>query len=97
VIEVAKAYPDAYVLGLDISAIQPESRPLNCVFKSLFDYKLPWLIGEGQWDIIHMQMGCDSVIDWLNLFFDYLCCGAWPEQLEIDFEPRCNSRLLKGT
>lgn len=99
-IEVAKAYPDAYVLGLDISSIQPESIPLNCVFKAPYDYELPWLIGEGQWDIIHMRMGCGSVMNWPNLYkriFDHLRGGAWFEQLEIDFEPRCNSRSLKGT
>lgn len=99
-IELANAYPDAYVLGLDISAIQPESIPLNCVFKAPFDYELPWLIGEGQWDIIHMRMGCGSVMDWPNLYgriFNHLRCGAWFEQLEIDFEPRCNSRSLEGT
>jgi SAM-dependent methyltransferase len=99
-IELAKAYPDAYVLGLDISAIQPESIPLNCVFKAPFNYELPWLISEGQWDIIHMRMGCGSVMDWPNLYrriFTHLRCGAWFEQLEINFEPCCNSRSLKGT
>jgi hypothetical protein len=99
-IELAKAYPDAYVLGLDISAIQPGSILINCVFRAPFDYELPWLIGEGQWDIIHMRMGCGSVVDWPNLYkriFDHLRCGAWFEQLEIDFEPQCNSQSLKGT
>lgn len=99
-IELAKSYPDAYVLGLDISPIQPEAIPLNCVFKAPFDYELPWLIGEGQWDVIHMRMGCGSVVDWPHLYeriFDHLHCGAWFEQLEIDFEPRCNSGSLEGT
>lgn len=95
-IEMARVYPNAYVLGLDISAIQPKFTPPNCVFKAPFDYELPWLMGEGQWDVIHMQMGCGSVTNWPNLYkkiFDHLRCGAWFEQLEINFEPRCNDRL----
>lgn len=39
-------------------------------------------------------------MDWPNLYrriFIHLGCGAWFEQLEIDFEPRCNSRSLEGT
>jgi hypothetical protein len=41
VIKLVKDYPDAYVLGLDILAIQPESIPLNYIFKALFNYELP--------------------------------------------------------
>lgn len=94
-IEMAKVYPNAYVLGFDISAIQPDLCPPNCVFKAPFDYELPWLIGEGQWDVIHMRMGCSSVTNWPGLYrkiFDHLRCGGWFEQVEVNFEPQRNYR-----
>ncbi|KAL5365881.1 S-adenosyl-L-methionine-dependent methyltransferase [Aspergillus floccosus] len=95
--EIAKAYPNAYVLGVDISAIQPGFHPKNCVFRVPFNYEYPWLVGEGQWDVIHMRMGCGSVSDWPRLYtriLDHLRCDAWFEQLEVNFEPRCNDRPL---
>ncbi|KAL5365107.1 S-adenosyl-L-methionine-dependent methyltransferase [Aspergillus floccosus] len=97
-IEIAKAYPSAYVLGVDVSAIQPDSPPPNCVFRVPFDYERPWLMGEGKWDVIHMRMGCGSVTNWPRLYkriYDHLHRGAWFEQLEIIFEPRCFGRRLK--
>ncbi|PKX91393.1 uncharacterized protein P174DRAFT_373726, partial [Aspergillus novofumigatus IBT 16806] len=86
-IEMEKAYPNAYVLGVDMSAIQPHFRPLNCVFEVPFDHELPWLIGEGRWDVIHMQIECGSI-----RIFGHLRCDIWFEQLEVNFEPRCNDR-----
>lgn len=40
-----------------------------------------------------MGMGCGSVANWPGLYariFDHLRCDAWFEQLEVNFEPRCN-------
>lgn len=96
-IEMAKLYPSAYVLGVDVSAIQPDTPPSNCVFRVPFDYELPWLMGEGKWDVIHMRMGCGSVTNWPRLYkriYEHLHRGAWFEQLEISFEPRCFGRPL---
>ncbi|KAH8424211.1 class I SAM-dependent methyltransferase [Aspergillus melleus] len=96
-IELAKAYPRAYVLGVDLSALQPESPPPNCHFRVPFDYECPWLLGEGKWDVIHMRMGYGSVTNWPSLYkriYDHLNCGAWFEQLEVIFEPRCCGRPL---
>ncbi|KAE8334975.1 hypothetical protein BDV24DRAFT_15471 [Aspergillus arachidicola] len=39
-IELANAYPDTYIFGVDISAIQPLSIPLNSVFRAPSDYKV---------------------------------------------------------
>ncbi|KAF9882662.1 hypothetical protein FE257_005664 [Aspergillus nanangensis] len=99
-IEVAKAYPNAYVLGVDISMIQPVYRPENCFFRSPFNYELPWLLGEGKWDVVRLQIGCGSIVDWPGLYqrvFSHLLPGAWLEQIEIDFKPRCYNRSLDGT
>lgn len=98
--ETAKAYPFSTVLGVDICAIQPKERPPNCIFKVPVDYEKPWLIGEPQWDVIHLRMGSGSAANWPQLYeriFDHLYHGAWFEQWEIDFEPRCKNYSLQDT
>ncbi|PWY95762.1 hypothetical protein BO94DRAFT_600357 [Aspergillus sclerotioniger CBS 115572] len=39
VIEMAEAYLNTYVLGVDISVIQPDFHPPNCAFVVSFDYE----------------------------------------------------------
>ncbi|PLB35294.1 class I SAM-dependent methyltransferase [Aspergillus candidus] len=98
-IEVAQKYPDAFVAGVDLAPIQPPNRPNNCEFYAPFDFEAPWAMGEDSWDLIHLQMGCGSVLGWPNLYqkiFAHLRPGAWFEQVEIDFEPRCDDRSLDG-
>ncbi|KAJ5578485.1 Secondary metabolism regulator laeA [Penicillium hispanicum] len=98
-IEVANKYPDSFVVGVDLAPIQPANHPKNCDFYSPFDFESPWTMGEDSWDLIHMQMGSGSVTSWPSLYrriFSHLRPGAWFEQVEIDFEPRCDDRSLSG-
>lgn len=98
-IEVAKKYPDSFVVGVDLAPIQPQNYPKNCDFYAPFDFESPWAMGEDSWDLIHMQMGSGSVASWSSLYrriFSHLRPGAWFEQVEIDFEPRCDDRSLSG-
>ncbi|KAJ5331680.1 Secondary metabolism regulator laeA [Penicillium atrosanguineum] len=98
-IEVANKYPDSFVVGIDLAPIQPQNRPKNCDFYAPFDFESPWAMGEDSWDLIHMQMGSGSVMSWPSLYkrvFAHLRPGAWFEQVEIDFEPRCDDRSLGG-
>ncbi|RAL16659.1 class I SAM-dependent methyltransferase [Aspergillus homomorphus CBS 101889] len=97
-IDVAHKYPDATVVGVDLAPIQPPNHPRNCEFYAPFDFEAPWAMGEDHWDLIHLQMGCGSVVGWPNLYrkiFAHLKPGCWFEQVEIDFEPRCNNRPLE--
>ncbi|PGH28156.1 hypothetical protein AJ80_00046 [Polytolypa hystricis UAMH7299] len=91
-IDMARLYPNAYVLGIDLSPIQPQNRPDNCDFQAPRDFESPWLLGEDSWDLIHLQMGCGSVASWPNLYrkvFQHLRPGTgYFEQVEIDLEPR---------
>ncbi|KAL5359325.1 S-adenosyl-L-methionine-dependent methyltransferase [Aspergillus floccosus] len=99
-IEVAKAYPKAFVVGADICAIQPGLHPSNCLFVTPFDFELPWLIGEHEWDVINLRMGCGSVVNWPMLYqriFGHLRVGGWFQQLEINFEPCYSSQSLEET
>ncbi|EEQ27548.1 methyltransferase [Microsporum canis CBS 113480] len=90
-IDIAKKYPHAYVLGIDLAPMQPSNRPPNCEFQSPRDFESPWLLGENSWDFIHLQMGCGSVSNWPNLYnkvYAHLKPGTgYFEQVEIDFEP----------
>lgn len=98
-IEVAVKYPDSFVVGVDLAPIQPQNHPLNCDFYAPFDFESPWAMGEDSWDLIHMQMGSGSVSSWPSLYrrvFSHLRPGAWFEQVEIDFEPRCDDRSLSN-
>ncbi|KAG2418584.1 hypothetical protein HFD88_001685 [Aspergillus terreus] len=99
-IEVAKAYPKAFVVGADISAIQPGLHPSNCLFVTPFDFELPWLLGEHEWDVINLRMGCGSVVNWPMLYqriFSHLRIGGWFQQLEINFEPCYSSQSPEET
>ncbi|KAJ5753243.1 Secondary metabolism regulator laeA [Penicillium odoratum] len=98
-IEVANKYPDSFVVGTDLAPIQPTNRPKNVDFHAPFDFEGPWAMGEDSWDLIHLQMGAGSVQSWPNLYqriFAHLRPGAWFEQVEIDFEPRCDDRSMNG-
>ncbi|KAL2828133.1 S-adenosyl-L-methionine-dependent methyltransferase [Aspergillus pseudoustus] len=98
-IEVANKYPNAEVTGVDLAPIQPPNHPKNCQFYAPIDFESPFALGEESWDLIHLQMGCGSVLGWPNLYrriFNHLNPDAWFEQVEIDFEPRCDDRSLEG-
>lgn len=99
-IDVAHRYPESFVLGVDLAPVQPRNSPRNCDFYAPFDFESPWALGENYWDLIRMQMGCGSVANWPSIYrrvFDHLRPGAWFEQVEIDFEPRCDDSPLEGT
>ncbi|PWY92013.1 S-adenosyl-L-methionine-dependent methyltransferase [Aspergillus heteromorphus CBS 117.55] len=98
-IDVAHKYPNAFVAGVDLAPIQPSNHPPNCQFYAPFDYESNWALGEDSWDLIHLQMGSGSVVRWPTLYkkvLAHLRPGAWFEQVEIDFEPRCDDRSLDG-
>ncbi|EAS32223.3 methyltransferase LaeA [Coccidioides immitis RS] len=96
--DMARAYPQAQVLGVDLAPIQPSNPPSNCTFYSPRDYESPWLLGEDSWDFIHLQMGCGSVTDWKNVYqkiIAHLRPGTgYFEQVEIDFEMRTDGFTL---
>lgn len=96
--EMAQKYPNAYILGIDLAAIQPPNRPPNCDFHAPRDFESPWALGEDSWDLINLRMGCGSVSSWPSLYrkaFAHLRPGTgYFEQTEIDFKPRCDNAEL---
>ncbi|ODH53282.1 hypothetical protein GX48_00478 [Paracoccidioides brasiliensis] len=96
-LDMAAQYPHAYVLGIDLTAMQPREHPPNCNFLAPRDFESPWSFGEEPWDMIHLQMGCGSVSNWPSLYqkvIQHLRPGTgYFEQVEVDFEPRCHDEL----
>ncbi|KAI9893852.1 MAG: hypothetical protein M1814_005405 [Vezdaea aestivalis] len=91
--DMAEKYPNSWIVGLDLSNIQPERIPRNVRFR-IQDYEGPWTFGEGSKDLIHLRMGAGSVSSWPELYqkvFDHLKPGSgYFEQVEIDYNPKCS-------
>ncbi|KAK2768328.1 hypothetical protein FQN54_000181 [Arachnomyces sp. PD_36] len=95
--DMAKLYKDAYVVGIDLAAIQPRNHPPNCDFYAPCDFESSWTLGEDSWDYIHLRMGCGSISNWPTLYRKVLAHlrpgTGWFEWVEVDFEPRCDGQL----
>ncbi|RDH30840.1 S-adenosyl-L-methionine-dependent methyltransferase [Aspergillus welwitschiae] len=90
-IDIAQQLPSAFVVGVDLAPIQPPNKPENCIFRAPFDLESTWTLGENEWDVIYLRMGCGDISDWQGLYrkvYAHLCDGGWLEQIEIDFTPR---------
>ena len=97
-LDMAQRYKNTEFVGVDLAAMGPASLLQNVELRWPCDYECPWLFGEYQWDLIHLQMGFGSVANWPNLYqkvIRHLRPGVgWFEQVEIDLEPRCDDGTL---
>ncbi|KAJ1710676.1 putative SAM domain methyltransferase [Aspergillus flavus] len=76
-------YPEAQVIGTDLSPIQPSWVPPNCVFE-IDDFELPWNFTQ-PFDFIHARSVEGSVKDFPHLFrqaHQSLVPGGWFEMME---------------
>ncbi|GFF57622.1 LaeA-like regulator of secondary metabolism, putative [Aspergillus udagawae] len=75
--------------------------PHNCRFHAPFDFEFPWKkLGEESWDVIRLQVCGGSVVNWPSLYrrvIAHLRPDAWFEQVDIDFEPKCEDRTVGGS
>jgi SAM-dependent methyltransferase len=96
-IEVADLYPNAIVIGLDISPIQPTWVPPNCKFW-LENANETWDF-EAKFDLVHCRQ-MHMALDEKHLFWqshEALKPGGWLEISEIALPLRCQDKTLKGT
>ncbi|GFG21095.1 LaeA-like regulator of secondary metabolism, putative [Aspergillus udagawae] len=57
-------------------------------------------LGEESWDVIRLQVCGGSVVNWPSLYrrvIAHLRPDAWFEQVDIDFEPKCEDRTVGGS
>jgi trans-aconitate methyltransferase len=86
-IDFADEFPSAFVIGTDLSPIQPTSVPVNCKFY-VDDFESEWTFGpEEKFDFIHGRSLGGTVANYDLLFqriFDNLNPGAWVEMQEFE-------------
>ncbi|CCE32996.1 uncharacterized protein CPUR_06919 [Claviceps purpurea 20.1] len=93
-IEFADRFPNASVIGTDISPCQPQWVPPNLRFE-IDDATLEWTWDADHFDFIHIRYVVGGIQDWTALFKEaYRCCapGGWVESVEIDLDFRSDDR-----
>ncbi|KAF4807777.1 Secondary metabolism regulator LAE1 [Colletotrichum siamense] len=93
--EYADSYPEATVLGVDLSPIQPGVVPPNCYFEA-DDVEQEWEY-EGPFDFIFMRAMVGSFRDWPSILakaFDNLEPGGYVEIQDNEFPVRCDDNTM---
>lgn len=83
-IETADKYPQAQVTGTDLSPIQPDLVPPNCVFE-VDDATLEWTWDDDHFDFIHIREMFGSVSNWDSFSREAFRCtkpGGYVEIVE---------------
>ncbi|EQB54760.1 hypothetical protein CGLO_05365 [Colletotrichum gloeosporioides Cg-14] len=95
-IEFGDEHPEAEVLGIDLSAIQPDFAPPNVKFE-IDDIEEPWTFSQ-PFDYIHSRMMTSSLSDWrvyLQRCYDGLAPGGYFEMNEMDYPTSDDGTLRK--
>ncbi|KAB5516968.1 S-adenosyl-L-methionine-dependent methyltransferase [Coniochaeta sp. 2T2.1] len=91
-IDMGDEYPEAEVVGIDLSPIQPNWLPPNVRFM-VDDAEAPWLFGSDTFDLVHARFVCMAIKDWprlLNRAYDAIKPGGWIELQELRFVVQCD-------
>ncbi|KAM0237044.1 hypothetical protein ACHAP5_009142 [Fusarium lateritium] len=95
-IEFADRYPNAEIIGTDLSPCQPEWVPPNVRFE-IDDAVMEWTWEPNEFDFIHIRYIFGAIKDWTALFREaYRCCapGGWVQSAEADVEFRCDDGTI---
>ncbi|QSZ36467.1 hypothetical protein DSL72_006346 [Monilinia vaccinii-corymbosi] len=96
--DFADEYPQATVLGIDLSPIQPMFIPPNAMFQ-VDDLEEEWTFGEDEkFDFIYSRMMTGSIGDWdrfLDQVYNNLVPGGYIELLDILLPITCADDTLK--
>ncbi|KAL8773030.1 MAG: hypothetical protein Q9209_002050 [Squamulea sp. 1 TL-2023] len=94
--DVADAYPDTEVYGIDLSPIQPRWSAPNVKYQ-VDDVEQPWTFPTNHFDLIHTRIMLGSLRDW-PLFFTqclkHLRPGGYVECHELSVEARTDDNSL---
>ncbi|CAG2001950.1 unnamed protein product [Fusarium graminearum] len=85
-IDFADEYPEAEVIGTDLSPIQPSWVPPNVKFE-LEDATNTWSWPDNYFDFIHIRYLIGAIADWGALFKEaFRCCksGSYFESVEVN-------------
>ncbi|KAL1649431.1 hypothetical protein SLS58_001486 [Diplodia intermedia] len=95
-IEFAEEYPDAEVVGVDLSPIQPSVVPSNCTFL-VDDCTQSWSFPKDEFDLVHIRALFGSVSDWPAFYkeaYDHIKPGGWINQFETSIVPKSDDGSL---
>ncbi|KAI5861052.1 S-adenosyl-L-methionine-dependent methyltransferase [Durotheca rogersii] len=87
-IDFADQYPNAEVIGTDLSPTQPLWVPPNVKFE-LDDCTQPWTWAEDSFDFVHMRYLFGAVTDWDELLrqaYRVTTPGGWVQSCEAEVE-----------
>lgn len=96
-IDYAHEHPEAEVIGLDLSPIQPNWVPPNCRFE-VDDFELEWTYQKESFDFIHGRNIFPSINDFdavMKQIYDGLKPGGWFEIGELGWEMFSDDNTLK--
>ncbi|KAN0115360.1 SAM dependent methyltransferase [Hyaloscypha variabilis] len=88
--DFADEFPNTHVIGTDLSPIQPELVPPNCVFE-IDDCQDEWTYPVEHFDFIHIRSLFGSIEDWPALYrqaYKHLKPGGYIEHVEISIDIR---------
>ncbi|KZL85556.1 methyltransferase domain-containing protein, partial [Colletotrichum incanum] len=94
-IEAAELFPNAEILGNDLSAIQPSWVPPNVEFE-VDDVESSW-VNEQKYDFIFCRYMAGSVVDWPKLIsniYNNLNPGGWVEFQDYDISSASDDGTL---
>ncbi|KAL7802244.1 S-adenosyl-L-methionine-dependent methyltransferase [Trichoderma aethiopicum] len=97
--DFADEYPDAQVIGTDISPIQPTWVPPNLQFE-IEDCTQEWTFRNEDFDYVHMRWLLGSIQDWdalLQQAYRVLKPGGWVESLETSAIVRSDDGTVTET
>jgi len=93
---VGDKFPNAQVLGIDLSPIQPDWLPDNVRFL-VDNCEEEWLNGSG-WDFVHFRHMAPHLKDVdkvVSQVFENLKPGGWIEFQELHTTPQCDDGTMK--
>ncbi|RPA90693.1 S-adenosyl-L-methionine-dependent methyltransferase [Choiromyces venosus 120613-1] len=85
-IDMAEEFPDAEVIGNDLSKIQPPWAPENCKFE-IDDIESDWTYPENHFDFIHLRSLSGCFEDWgmvLSRCYNHTAPGGYIEFQDYD-------------
>lgn len=96
-LSLAELFPNAHVVGTDLSAIQPQNKPVNCEFIKE-DSEEPW-IHDYKFDYVHLRMvfTCfDNPRRIIENAFNHMKPGAWIEFQDGSADIASQSQTFQG-
>ncbi|KAJ0310364.1 hypothetical protein COL516b_002164 [Colletotrichum fioriniae] len=98
-IDMGDEYPEAEIIGVDLSPIQPEFVPPNVRFM-VDDAEVEWVYPDNHFDFVHLRNMAPSIKKWPELFAEAYRVtkpGGWIELQEMRWVYGCDDNTMPPT